>query len=157
MRKGSRSRAHRAAFTLIELVLLIAIVGAATAVGIPVYQNYRDKARNAKAAADITALQFDIRFYQMANRGQLPLDLNALGKGAIRDPWGNPYRYLNFATVHGTGQMRKDRFMVPINSDYDLYSMGKDGRTATALTSAISRDDIIRANDGGFIGLASDY
>jgi general secretion pathway protein G len=64
---------------------------------------------------------------------------------------------LNFATVHGTGQMRKDRFLVPINSTYDLYSKGKDGRSVMGLTANDSRDDIIRANDGAFIGLASDY
>ncbi len=157
MRTGYRTEANWAGFTIIELVLVVAIAGAGVAVGMPVYQKHRDTARNAKAAADIASLQFDLRFYQMANRGQLPPNLAALGKGAIRDPWGNPYRYLNFATVSGTGQMRKDRFMVPINSDYDLYSMGKNGRTATPLTSANSRDDIIRANDGAFIGLASDY
>jgi general secretion pathway protein G len=53
--------------------------------------------------------------------------------------------------------MRKDRFLVPINSDYDLYSMGKDGKSSSPLTSKNGRDDIIRANDGAFIGLASDY
>ncbi len=52
---------------------------------------------------------------------------------------------------------RKDRFLHPINSDYDLYSMGKDGRTTEALTAKMSHDDIIRANDGGFVGLASQF
>jgi len=46
---------------------------------------------------------------------------------------------------------------VPINSTYDLYSMGADGRTATPLTAAISRDDIIRANDGQYVGFAENY
>jgi general secretion pathway protein G len=53
--------------------------------------------------------------------------------------------------------MRKDRFLVPINTDYDLYSMGKDGRSSPPLTAKASRDDIIRANDGAYIGLASNY
>ena len=35
--------------------------------------------------------------------------------------------------------------------------MGKDGQSAPPLTAAKSRDDVIIANDGGFIGLASDY
>jgi len=46
---------------------------------------------------------------------------------------------------------------VPINTDFDLYSMGPDGRSAPPLTAKHSRDDIVRANDGAFIGLASDY
>jgi general secretion pathway protein G len=46
---------------------------------------------------------------------------------------------------------------VPINSDFDFYSMGKDGRTTAPLTAAQSQDDVIRASDGGFIGLGKDY
>ena len=57
----------------------------------------------------------------------------------------------------GKGGFRKDRFLVPINTDFDLYSMGADGASVGPLTSAVSRDDIVRANDGGFVGLASDF
>jgi general secretion pathway protein G len=55
------------------------------------------------------------------------------------------------------GKVRKDRFLVPINSTYDLYSMGADGRSVGPLTAAMSRDDIIRANDGAYVGLAEGY
>ena len=64
---------------------------------------------------------------------------------------------LNFETVKGKGKMRKDRFLVPINSDYDLYSMGEGGTSVPPLTAKSSRDDIIRANDGQFVGLAEKY
>lgn len=87
----------------------------------------------------------------------LPANLATMPGINLLDPWGNPYQYLNFETVKGKGKLRKDRFLVPINSTYDLYSMGADGRTATPLTAAISRDDIIRANDGQYVGLAENY
>ena len=45
----------------------------------------------------------------------------------------------------------------PLNTDYDLYSMGKDGMSAPALTDDVSKDDIIRADDGVYTGLASAY
>jgi general secretion pathway protein G len=35
--------------------------------------------------------------------------------------------------------------------------MGKDGKSAGPLTAKQSRDDVLRANDGRFVGLASDY
>ena len=54
-------------------------------------------------------------------------------------------------------QARKDRFLVPINSDFDLYSMGADGASVPALTAKASRDDIVRAADGAFVGLASQF
>ena len=55
------------------------------------------------------------------------------------------------------GQKRKDKSLHPLNSDYDLYSMGPDGQSQTAITAKASRDDTIRANNGGFIGVAEDY
>jgi general secretion pathway protein G len=147
---------HRG-ITLLELMALVAILGALMVTAFPVYANYRDKARNARAAADIATLQFDLRFYASAHNGQLPATLEALGRGTIRDPWGKPYRYLNIATASNPGLVRKDRFLVPLNTDYDLYSTGKDGSSQAALTARQSRDDIIRASNGGFIGLASDF
>jgi general secretion pathway protein G len=61
--------------------------------------------------------------------------------------------------VEGTsrGRLRKDRFLVPINPDFDLYSMGKGGRSVGPLTTRHSREDIVRASNGRFVGLAEDY
>jgi general secretion pathway protein G len=46
---------------------------------------------------------------------------------------------------------------VPLNTDYDLYSRGKDGKSQPSITNALSLDDVIRANDGAFLGLAAKY
>jgi general secretion pathway protein G len=46
---------------------------------------------------------------------------------------------------------------VPINTDFDLYSKGADGDSVAALTAAKSRDDVVRAANGAFIGLASHF
>jgi general secretion pathway protein G len=52
------------------------------------------------------------------------------------------------------GQARKSRFLVPINSDFDLFSPGPDGDWVGPLTAQKSQDDIIRANNGDFVGPA---
>ncbi|MCA9739171.1 MAG: prepilin-type cleavage/methylation domain-containing protein, partial [Gemmatimonadetes bacterium] len=52
---------------------------------------------------------------------------------------------------------RKNRFLVPLNSDFDLYSKGLDGTCVSPLTGATSQDDIVRANDGGFFGLGRNF
>jgi general secretion pathway protein G len=44
-----------------------------------------------------------------------------------------------------------------LNSDFDLYSKGRDRDSKLPLTAEASRDDIVRANNGGFIGLAKNY
>jgi general secretion pathway protein G len=56
-----------------------------------------------------------------------------------------------------TFKSRRDQFLVPINTDYDLYTRGKDGKTQPVLTHSFSLDDVIRGNDGAFLGLAAKY
>jgi general secretion pathway protein G len=143
-------------FTLIELMVVIAIIGTMSAIAIPAYQGYIEKARIAKAIAEIDIMQGEIVAYQ-TDKGELPDTLNDIGRASLLDPWKNPYQYYNFTDDTGKGKMRKDRFMVPLNTDYDLYSMGKDGKSKPPLTAKDSHDDVIRANDGRFIGLASEY
>jgi len=55
------------------------------------------------------------------------------------------------------GKARKDHSLVPLNTDYDLYSKGKDGQSRPPLPAPVSQDDVLRANNGGFIGLASTF
>jgi len=55
------------------------------------------------------------------------------------------------------GSVRKDRFLAPINTDFDLYSMGPDGDSKSQLNAKASRDDIIRAADGAYFGVASGF
>ncbi len=85
---------------------------------------------------------------------------------ASSNPGGNQTSYwfepdsAHAANPSGGGppsQPRKDRFLHPINSDYDLYSMGKDGESVEPLTAQKSHDDVIRANDGSFVGLAVEF
>ena len=57
----------------------------------------------------------------------------------------------------GGGIPRQDRFLRPINRDFDLYSMGRDGTTASNLADQESLDDVIRANEGTYVGSAEEY
>jgi len=144
--------------TLVELAIVVAMVVTLAGIGIPAYTNAREKARNLRAMVDIRTLEKDIALYQV-DSGKLAGTLADIGRENLRDPWGNPYEYLNFASAGKSwkGQARKDRFLVPLNSTYDLYSKGQDGKSQAPLTAKASRDDIVRANDGGYVGLASDY
>jgi general secretion pathway protein G len=217
---GPRSKLERlnrsGGFTLIELMLAVAIIGIMSSLAIPNYVGFLEKARIAKTVAEMNGIAKQIQLYSVAE-GQYPDSLAQIGLDNLRDQWGNPYQYLRIncttqlsgmrdnidpshagseglvlpvsvalspTTAHvslavdvgnrqgrmylaaqggngnggcGSGQPRKDHFLHPINSDFDLYSMGKDGDSVAPLTAQKSRDDIIRANDGGYYGVASNF
>ncbi|NEV64024.1 prepilin-type N-terminal cleavage/methylation domain-containing protein [Thiorhodococcus minor] len=150
-------RTQHAGVTLIELLLSLAIVGILTTVAMVSYGFVRERQDIVQATVDIQNIEGLLERYFVGHNGYPDSLADIPSAAALRDPWGNPYRYLNIATVNGNGQVRKDHNLVPLNTDYDLYSMGKDGRSVSPLTAQASRDDIVRANNGGFIGLAADY
>lgn len=141
--------------TLIELMLAITILGVIAAFTLPVYQNYRERVRIAQASTDIAVIASKINAYHL-DQNEYPDSLAIIVAGAQLDPWGRPYEYLNL-DKNGNGGARRDRNLNPLNSDFDLYSRGKDGNTKLPITQKDSLDDVLRANDGAFINLASKY
>ena len=138
-------------------MLVATILGILASLILPQIQRIRERSQVAAAVGTVDAIGWDIIDYELEN-GTLPNSLAAVGRGGTLDPWGNPYQYLRIrGSSASRGAMRKDRFLVPINSDFDLYSMGADEKSSSALTAKVSHDDIVRANDGGFVGLGSQY
>ena len=120
-------------FTLIEIMVVLVIIAIMTALIAPNIMGKVDEARVTAAKQDIRTLETALDFFQMENFRYPTTDmgLEALVKKpddpAIRnwraggylkattvpkDPWGNPYRYMQPGTKGGA---------------YDLYSLGADG------------------------------
>ena len=228
-RASARLR-HSGGFTLIELMLAVAIAGILSSLAVPNYLDFIERARIARAIAELHMIADVIKGYAIPS-GEYPDTLAQAGQNPWQDPWGNPYQYYridcgtNIMVGHlnapapptdrsdgwnipvdgdlslhrplasfamdrgnsqgllrlvkaapaapapaappapgapgppcgGVGGARKDRFLVPINSDFDLYSIGKDGQSVAPLTAQKSHDDVIRASDGGFYGLAKNF
>lgn len=144
-------------FTLTELMLTIVVASILLAIAVPSYQSSILKARNAQAIADLAKIKLAIDSYRLGHNDALPATLADISAANLKDPWGHAYVYAPFSAMKGSGMKRKDRNLVPINSQYDLYSKGADGKSVSPLTAASSKDDIIMANDGAFLGKASDY
>lgn len=110
-------------------------------------------------------LSAEIDHYDAFNSSP-PASLAEIGRGGLVDPWGIPCLFANFGGVverkpggggDSAGKARKDKNLVPLNTTCDLYGMGAGGRSQAPLGAKVSLDDILRANDGAWIGLASGY
>jgi general secretion pathway protein G len=154
-------KSEKGGFTLIELLFALAIVSVLSAIAIPVYQTNISKSETNHAINDIKAIEICIeRFY--TENFSYPADLaeiaSCLPNNGI-DPWGNAYIYLNI--IDGgpgiKGQVRKDKRLNPINTNFDLYSKGKDGKSKKQLDNKDSVDDIVLARDGAFVGISADF
>jgi type II secretion system protein G len=71
-------------FTLIELMIVVAIIGILTAIAFPLYANIQARARVAKAQADARTLASAVVVYS-AHTGQLPTGLDNLSV-TVLDP-----------------------------------------------------------------------
>ncbi|MCB1785698.1 MAG: prepilin-type N-terminal cleavage/methylation domain-containing protein [Gammaproteobacteria bacterium] len=150
-------RHRQTGFTLIELMLAVAILAILSAIAIPFYRGYVNEARIGTVIEDIRQIELILTDLYLDNRP--PATLAAAGINMV-DPWGNPYQYLwirNNPAPGISGKRRRDKSMNPVNSDYDLYSLGADGETSPQFTAKKALDDIVRANDGDYVGLAEDH
>ncbi len=128
-----------AGVTLVEMMVVIVIIGLVTAIVAINVLPAQDKARVAKAKADISTLEQALELYRMET-SRFPSTEEGLeilaepakaggGHSFIRrlpnDPWNRPYQYV-FPGQKGA---------------YDLYSLGADGRVGgEGLDADISGD-----------------
>ena len=153
----ARYRCQRAldpkGFTILELLVVTMIIGTLSTMVAPSLQRAREQALVGVAIAEIRIISSELEIY-IVIEFEPPVSLAAIDRATLLDPWGNPYMYVKL--TNGNGQARKNKFQVPLNDDYDLGSAGPDGLSKNPLTALDSKDDILRAWNGAFIGRASD-
>jgi general secretion pathway protein G len=144
-----------AGFTVIELLITLSIFMTVCAIAIPALVDAIKATKIARAVADVRTVGTAAYGYY-AQQGNCPNTVQDIGYDQQVDPWGHGYQYLGLNGNNGS-HARLDRFGVPINIFFDVYSMGPDGVTSQSLADPVSKDDIVWANDGAYLGLASNY
>jgi general secretion pathway protein G len=141
-------------------MMALAVASLLLALAVPTYGSIVDRLKTSSASQDLMRIAQEVQRYRTGHDFHLPGSLADITAPIPRkDPWGNDYEYLNFsAGIPGiNGRIRKDHNLHPLNTEFDLYSKGPDGDSSAALTASPSRDDIIWARDGSFVGKGEDF
>lgn len=198
--KGARcsltGRRGAGGFTLVEILIVVAIIAVLASIAVPRYEAAVNTAKVIRTVCDLKTLSRAVEMYMLTN-GKYPDSLADVGYGERTDPWGHKYQYVNIQSKILAGDprwdangnwvgsggggalpgippdemvltesaleaaaekpIRKNGALFPLNSDFDLYSLGLDGLTCPKITAPSSLDDVIRANNGRFFGLAARY
>jgi general secretion pathway protein G len=147
-------------FSLVELLMVMAIIAALAGVSMPAYSRYIDTTRSKRAMSEIHTISNEIAAYAIDHNGSLPPDgppgpttgLAAINRAGFKDPWGRPYVYVNIIDNPGGRTPLEDSIGNILNTDYDLYSVGPDGSSGPLAGAIGNADDIARHNNGGFVG-----
>lgn len=136
-------------FTLVELIVVCAILGVLATMAIPSMKGYIKTTKNNACASDLRIIDKAITAYYI-DRNVLPASLIDVGLDKQLDPWKRPYEYKNLSIIGAVPL--EDIAMNNLNTDYDLYSKGEDGASTEASPNDFNKDDIARSNDGVFVG-----
>ena len=128
--RSSDSPRRKRGFTLIELMVVVAIIGVIAALVVPSVVNRLDEAKVTAARADIARLMQSLKLYRLDNMrypsteqglealvrkptsGDVPPNWKPYIDKLPLDPWKQPYQYANPG----------------LKGEIDVYSFGADGR-----------------------------
>lgn len=136
-RPAGRGRHGEAGFTLIEMLVVLAIIGMISALVGPQVIKYLSRAKIDSARVEIQSLETALDLFRL-DTGRYPTEQEGLAslveKPANLPVWNGPYVKKKAAPVDPWGQPYVYRFPGKQGS-YDLYSRGPDANGTGATTN----------------------
>lgn len=101
--RNKARRGARAGFTLVELMVVVAIIAILATTASVYFFGALDDADQAKAKAEIQSMKTAVTAYMLKNNRRLPNSLDEVAPymdppKIPMDPWGNPYVYTKDGT-----------------------------------------------------------
>ena len=127
--KLARFARRRRAFSLIEIMVVIVILGLLASAVVLAVDGYLDKAKLNRAKSDISTIMSAVDIYKL-NNGRYPRTdegLDGLPLKTRSDPWGRHYQYR----------------CPGLTEPYEVYTLGADGMEGgTGVNADISSNDM---------------
>ena len=114
-------------FTLIELMIVVAIIGILAAIALPAYQDYIARSKMSEVMAALSAAKTSVSEFA-SSQGRLPADANEAGIGL-----GSNAKYLNALSYTLAGTTAKlEATIANVNSTRDTKLLALDGQFVAA-------------------------
>jgi len=158
--KFGRFAFDKRGFTLVELIVVCAVLGVLATMALPAFSELKNSANISKCVAEIRGLEKDIIAFS-TDAARYPNGLAEVKRDTQRDSWGNLYVYYPIPDADHTGAYKEYGGTGFLNDDFDLYSLGVDGLTSKEIVlepdKNDSTDDIVRGGSGSAVELGSQW